>query len=159
MTTTATGGSNAAAAARISHESIIGIVVTTLALAAMAVDHLIGDDPGLEDPPAFLISAAVSVIAALLLFGRLIGRIKAAPKASERAAKWGLILGLLAVPSIATSALGLPFIVAGGAIALGTFARSRGARGRATVAIVLGTIVLLFISGYYGEQAVSKLFG
>ena len=33
-----------------------------LGIAAMAVDHLLGDDPGLEDPPAFLISAAVILV-------------------------------------------------------------------------------------------------
>jgi hypothetical protein len=30
----------------------------------MAVDHLLGDDPGLEDPPTFLISAAIILVIA-----------------------------------------------------------------------------------------------
>lgn len=35
-----------------------------LGLAAMAVDHLLGDDPALEDPPTFLISAAIILVIA-----------------------------------------------------------------------------------------------
>jgi hypothetical protein len=42
---------------------LVGAVVA-LGLAAMAVDHLLGDDPGLEDPPMFLISAAVILVIA-----------------------------------------------------------------------------------------------
>ena len=142
---------------RVSRETIIGIAVTSLALAAMAVDHLIGDDPGLEDPPAFLIAAAVLLGAAILVFGRYIPSMKKA--SSERVARSALIFGLVAVPSIATSALGLPFVVAGGAIALGMLARSGGEGRRATAAIALGTAVLLFVTGYYVEQASNKLFG
>ena len=33
----------------------VGLCVTLVAIAAMAVDHLLGDDPGLEDPVTFAI--------------------------------------------------------------------------------------------------------
>lgn len=47
-----------------------------LGLAGMAVDHLLGDDPGLEDPPAFLISASLILVVTTLLFA-LVGSTRA----------------------------------------------------------------------------------
>ena len=44
-----------------------------LGIAAMAVDHLLGDDPGLEDPPTFAASAAIVVVVAAVLFGASCG--------------------------------------------------------------------------------------
>ena len=50
----------------------------------MAVDHLLGDDPGLEDPPTFLISAAIILVIATLLFGLVGGRaIRVVPVSSS----------------------------------------------------------------------------
>jgi hypothetical protein len=43
---------------------MIALAVTSLALGAMAVDHLLGDDPGLEDPTMFAISTVLSVAVA-----------------------------------------------------------------------------------------------
>lgn len=143
----------------VARETFIAAIVTSLALTAMAVDHLLGDDPGLEDPPAFLIAAAVSLIAAGLLFGRYLPRVKSSAQPSERAARPSLIFGLLAVPSVATSAAGLTFIVGGGAIAFGLLAREGSHRRRGTAAMVAGTVIVLFITGYYGGQAIDKLFG
>jgi hypothetical protein len=34
----------------VSRETAIGIAATVVALVAMVFDHLLGDDPGLEDP-------------------------------------------------------------------------------------------------------------
>jgi hypothetical protein len=45
-----------------------------LGVAATAVDHLLGDDPGLEDPPTFLISTAIVLVIAVMLFGWLVPR-------------------------------------------------------------------------------------
>jgi hypothetical protein len=52
----------------------------------MAVDHLVGDDPGLEDPPAFLISAALVQVIAVLPFGRVVPRARdpVVPASSSR---------------------------------------------------------------------------
>ena len=52
-----------------SRENVIGAAVTALALVAMVFDHLLGDDPGLEDPVAFLVSAAFVLFTAGIVFG------------------------------------------------------------------------------------------
>ena len=62
----------------------------TLGLAAMAVDHLLGDDPGLEDPPTFLVSAAVILVIAALLFGLIVPRARDPRRA-------GFILAIVSV--------------------------------------------------------------
>ena len=132
--------------------------VTILALLAMAVDHLMGDDPGLEDPPTFLISAGLILGLAALVFGVIIPRAKAATAPARRAARDGLILSVLAVvPGIAALWLGLPFILAGGGVALGLFARRQEPSGLAGAAIVIGTLMLLFGTGAYLMQALDKL--
>jgi hypothetical protein len=118
----------------------------TLGLAAMAVDHLLGDDPGLEDPPTFLVSAAVILVIAALLFG-LVG-----PRARDPG-RTGFILAIVSVLSLSLVWLGLPFAVAPAAIALGL----RGNGRLATAAIVIGAVVLLLATGAYIGQAVDKL--
>jgi hypothetical protein len=84
----------------------------TLGLAAMAVDHLLGDDPGLEDPPAFAISALVVLAVAGLLFGRVVPRARDPRRA-------GFVVALIGVASLPLIWLGVPFAVAPAAIALG----------------------------------------
>ena len=124
---------------RISREAAIGFAVTTLALVAMAFDHLVGDDPGLEDPVAFAISAALTLITAAIVFGVVVPR--AIPEPAG-AAKRGFGLSLISVLGIALIWLGVTFVLAGGAIALGLVGR-RGARARlATAAVVIGLVVL-----------------
>jgi hypothetical protein len=69
-----------------------------------------------------------------------------------------LILSVLAVvPGIAALWLGLPFILAGGGVALGLFARRQEPSGLAGAAIVIGTLMLLFGTGAYLMQALDKL--
>src|ERR687897_2221407 len=102
-----------------------------LGLAAMAVDHLIGDDPGLEDPPAFLISAAIILAITTLLFGRVVRRARDPSRAS-------LIVALLAVASLPLIWLGVPFAVAPAAIELGKRANGRSA----WAAVAIGSVVL-----------------
>ena len=126
----------------VSRETAIGLVVTLAALVAMAFDHLVGNDPGLDDPVAFLIAAVLTLGAAAIVFGLVIPRTKADPNPGARAAKHGLILSLISVVAIALIWLGVTFVLAGGAIALGLLGR-RGERGRmALAAIVIGAIVL-----------------
>jgi hypothetical protein len=117
-----------------------------LGLAAMAVDHLLGDDPGLEDPPTFLVSAAIIVLLIALLFGFV------APRARDPR-RTGFILALLSVLSLVSIWLGEPFAVAPAAIALGL--RGEGRLAAATVA--LGAAVLLLATGAYVDQAIDKL--
>lgn len=141
-----------------SQEGGIAVGATVLAIVAMAVDHLMGDDPGLEDPPMFLIASGLSLALAALVFGRIIPRAKAAAAPAERTARDGLICSALAiVPGITTLWLGLPFILAGGGLTLGLSARREGPSRRAIAAIILGALVLLGSAGAYLVQAVDKL--
>jgi hypothetical protein len=112
----------------------------------MAVDHLLGDDPGLEDPPAFLISAAIILATATLLFGLVVRRARNPRHAS-------LIVALLSVLSLPLIWLGVPFAVAPAAIALGLRGEGRLAMG----AIATGALVLLLVTGAYVYSAVDKL--
>jgi hypothetical protein len=78
-------------------DTAIGVAVTALAVAAMAVDHLMGDDPPvLEDPAAFLISAGLCLALAIFVFGWLVPRTRANPGLSRRALV-AIVLSVLAV--------------------------------------------------------------
>jgi protein-S-isoprenylcysteine O-methyltransferase Ste14 len=52
----------------ISRETAIGIAVTAVALVAMVFDHLLGNDPGLEDPIAFVVAAVLTIACAIIVF-------------------------------------------------------------------------------------------
>ena len=99
-------------------ERSIGVVATALALAAMAVDHLLDEDAGFTaDPPGHVIAAAFRVILALLLFRALIPRVLSRPDAAEQGATVGLALSLLAVATVPVLFLGPPFVLGGGGVA------------------------------------------
>lgn len=141
-----------------SRESRIALGVIALAILAMAVDHLIGDDPGLEDPAAFAVSSALSLALAALMFGRIVPRAISADPHGERAARDGLISSIVAVvPGVTTIWLGLPFILAGAGLALGISSRGRRPSTRATAAVVIGALTLLGGAGTYLVQAIDKL--
>ncbi len=127
-------------------EWTLASVGAALGLAAMAVDHLLGDDPGLEDPPAFLISAAVILGIAALLFAGLL------PRARDRR-RAGFIVALVAVASLPLIWLGVPFVIAPAAIALGL----RGEGRLATAAIAIGVVVLSLVTAAYVYEAIDKL--
>ena len=126
-----------------SRENLIGAAVTALALVAMVFDHLLGDDPGLEDPVAFLISAAFVLLTTGIVFGVVVPRAKADPRPAERAARDGLIVSVISFFAIALIWLGVTFVIAGGAIALGLRGLDGGRRRWAVAAIVIGTGVLV----------------
>jgi hypothetical protein len=106
----------------------------------MAADHLMGDEPGLEDPPAFLVATGLCLLVAIVLFGAVIPR-----TSPERVARRGLASSVLAIVSLPLAFLGFFFVLAGGGIALGRIGQGR----LATAAVVLGSlVVLLGISGY-----------
>ena len=126
----------------VSRETAIGIGVTTLAVVAMAFDHLdlVGED-FLADPAAFLISSALSVLPAAVVFGFVVPRAKAAPDSTERAARQGIVCSSLAVvPGLLFVWLGVSFVLAGVGIALGLLGRGGEHRRLATAATVVGTI-------------------
>jgi hypothetical protein len=132
------------ALSRVSRETAIGVAVTTLAIVAMAFDHLdvTGDDfPA--DPLAFLISSALSLIIAAIAFGFVIPRVKADGAPTERAARQGIVWSIAAVvPGLGFVWLGVTFVLAGAGIALGLLGR-RGERKRlATAAVAVGVVAL-----------------
>jgi hypothetical protein len=137
----------------LSRQTAIGIGVSAIAVAAMAVDHLLGDDPGLEDVPTFLISSGLTLAVAAVVFGIVVPRAAADP---VRAAKHGLVLSALSVLVIVTIWLGLPFPIAGGGVALGLIGRGGSHRRRGTAAIVLGAAVILLGTVGYGVEAIRK---
>lgn len=126
----------------------VGVAVTAVAVCAMAADHLIGDDPGLEDPPAFLVATGLCLVVALVLFGAAIPR-----TSPERAARRGLASSVLAVLSIPLAFLGFFFVLAGGGIALGRIGQGR----LATAAVAIGSLVVLLGTAGYTYVAISKL--
>jgi hypothetical protein len=134
-------------------EIAIAIAVSALAVGAMAVDHLVGtesdagDDPGLEDPAAFLIGTAVSLGLVALLFGAVVR--PAARESPDRAAKKAIVWSGLAVPSMALLFLGVPFALAGAGVALGFIGREGSRRRIATAAIVIGGLVIALGAGAY----------
>jgi hypothetical protein len=138
---------------RISRETGIGVAVSALAVGAMAIDHLIGtesepdDDPGLADPATFLISVALSLTLAALLFGVVVRR--GARDDPDRAARKAIACSLLAVPAIALLFLGLPFPLAGAGIALGLLGREGSRKRLATAAVGIGALIIALGAGAY----------
>jgi len=139
---------------RLSRETGIGVAVSALAVGAMAIDHLIGteqepgDEPGLADPAAFLISVALSLALAALLFGVVVKRAVRDDDA-DRAASKAIALSLLALPAMALLFLGLPFPLAGAGVALGLLGREGVRRRIATTAVVIGVLVIAVGAGAY----------
>jgi hypothetical protein len=124
-----------------SRETWIGLVALALSITLMATDHLLGDDPGLEDPPAFLIGAGASLVLFLVVFGLVVPRAKR--RGPEHSATVGLVCSVLAVLGVAIAWLVPPYVLAGGAIALGLLGRAGPLKRRATVAIALGTLAVV----------------
>ena len=120
-------------------DTAIGVVVTVAAVVAMWFDHMRGDDAGYEDPPAFFVSTAICLLVAAALFGSIVQRARRDP---DRAAKRGAVTGVVAVLSVATVFLGIPWIVGGAAIALGLTGLDGARRRLAWVAVALGVLTL-----------------
>lgn len=137
----------------ISRGTGIGIAVAIVTVGAMAIDHLIGtedepgDDPGVADPAAFLISVALSLALTALLFGVVVGR--ATRGDPDRAAGKALACSLLSIPAMAVLFLGVPFPLAGAGVALGLLAREGTRRRTATAAVAVGALVAALGVGAY----------
>jgi hypothetical protein len=120
-------------------ETWIGVVGTAVAVAAMAVDHLLGNDPEADDafpvdPAAFFVSATISILVAITLFARVVP----ASRDPESAANRAILCSLLAVLAIFVLFLGFPIVLAAAGVALGLRGLDGPRRGRATAAIVIG---------------------
>jgi hypothetical protein len=141
--------------ARLSRETWIGLAATALAVATMAVDHLLGTDrgegdEGVVDPGAFVLTAGLSLVAALIVFGRIVPRAREEPL---RATRGALICSLLAVATLPLAFLGFPVVLGGGAVALGLIARRGEHRHVGAIAIALGAAVVLLGSVVYTVTA------
>jgi hypothetical protein len=125
---------------------VAGLVALAVAGCAMAIDHLVGTDRGEGDegfpvdPAMFAISVALSVAVFALLFAWVVPRARAA--GPERTARVGLVLSALSViPGIALLWVGIPFVLAGAGVSLGSEGRAGGRRVEAIAAVVLGAVV------------------
>jgi hypothetical protein len=127
----------------ISRETVIGIAVTAVALVAMVFDHLLGDDPGLEDPIAFVVAAVLTIACAIIVFGIVVPRTKRNARPADRAAPRGGVLAVVSVLSIALIWLGVTFPIAGGSLALGLLGREGSRRWLALLTIAIASIVLV----------------
>jgi hypothetical protein len=141
--------------ARLTREGWIGVVATALAVATMAVDHLLGtdrgeDDEGAVDPGAFALTTGLCLVAALIVFGRVV---PGAAREPRRAGRRALVCGLLAVATLPLAFLGFPVVLGGGALALGLIAHGAEDRRLGTIAAVLGATVLLVGSVVYTAAA------
>ena len=104
-------------------EMWIGVAAAALAVAAMAVDHLIGTEDGegdgtFADPWVFLATSAGAIVLTALLF-RFVVRSDDRQQAPTKA----IACGLLAVLSLPLLFLAAPFPFAGAAVALGMIGR------------------------------------
>ncbi len=114
---------------------------TLLLLVGMPIGWL-GGDTSTGDVIAFVIAMAISLALMAFIFLRFVPR----QRAAGRAARTSLIMAIVAVVLLVGFWTGLPFPIAAGALALGLSGRAEApeaGRGRATVAVVLGGLVLL----------------
>lgn len=125
----------------------VGLGATLLAVALMAWDHLWGNQRGPDDSfpvdaGTFVLSLGLIAVTAVVVFGVTVPRSIKNPGSVHRAAViHGVVAVVLAVPA---SWLGLPVVVAGGAIALGVRALDGPHRRIAMTAIALGALVMVF---------------
>jgi uncharacterized membrane protein len=115
---------------------------TLLLLIGMPIGWL-GSNASTGDAIGFVVATAISLVLMAAIFLRLVPR----ERAAGRAARTSLIMAIVAAVLLVVFWTGLPFPLAAGAVALGVFGRATapegGGRGKATVAIVLGGLVLL----------------
>lgn len=128
-------------------ESRIAIASVVVALVALAFGNVINNDPGEEgDVVAFVVLGAVTLLVALLIFGRVVPRAKAAPAGDNRPAKVGLVMSVLGFLSVAVFWSGLPWVLGTGGALLGWAGEERsgqeGRRGMAIAALVIGALAV-----------------
>ncbi len=116
--------------------TLIGVAAAAFAAVALAAANFSGTEEnggGLE----YAITLGASLLVALALFGWGIPR-------AERPARSGLIVGLVAVLSLAAFWSGLPYVLGPAAVVLGLRGRTRSDGGmQATAAIVLGALAVI----------------
>jgi hypothetical protein len=111
----------------------IGLAAAALAAVALAAANFTGSGEN-GGGPEYAVTLGVSLILALALFGWVIPR-------TDRSARAGLVVGLLAILSVAVYWTGLPYVLGPAAVVLGLVGRSRGeSPPQATTAVVLGAL-------------------
>ena len=133
----------------LSRQTIVGlgIVAAILTAAALAAANFIGDAGENGGGPEYVVTLAVSLLVAVGLFGWVIPR-------TTRPAKVGLVVGVIALLSIAAYWTGLPYVLGPAAIVLGQLGRARPeTRTPATIAVVLGALATAGgIAAVIGDQ-------
>lgn len=127
--------------------TLTGFAAAALAALALAAANFTGSGDnggGLE----YAVTLGGSLVVALALFAWGIPR-------TDRPARVGLIIGLIAVLSLAVFWSGLPYVLGPAAVVLGVLGRSRTeGRTQATTAIVLGALATIGgIAGVVIDQA------
>jgi len=122
----------------LSRQDITGIGVAAAALSAIALAAAnfvgTGDNGGGAE---YAVTLGGSLLLALALFGWVIPR-------TDRPARTGLIVGLLAMLSLAAFWSGLPYVLGPAAIVLGLLGRTASKTGaQGTIAVVLGVVATI----------------
>jgi hypothetical protein len=120
----------------LSRQTIVGfgIAAAILTAVALAAANFMGDAGENGGGPEYVITLAVSLLVAVGLFGWVIPR-------TERPAKVGLVVGVIALLSIAAFWTGLPYILGPAAVVLGQLGRARPeTRVPGTIAVGLGAL-------------------
>jgi len=122
----------------LSRQNITGIGVAAAALSAIALAAAnfvgTGDNGGGAE---YAVTLGGSLLLALALFGWVIPR-------TDRPARTGLIVGLLAMLSLAAFWSGLPYVLGLAAIVLGLLGRTTSKSGaQGTIAVVLGVVATI----------------
>ena len=125
----------------------IGIGVTLLGVGLMAWDHLWGNEHGSDDAfpvdaATFVVTLALIVLTALIVFRFTVPRAMRNPASAHKVALIHSGIALVLAPP--ASWLGFPAVVAGGGIRLGIQALAGAHRRLAVVAIVVGLFVIFF---------------
>ena len=122
-------------------DGVIAGIAALLLLIGMPIGWL-GDNTSTGDAIGFVVATLVSLALMAGIFLWLLPR----ERAAGRATRTSLILAIVGLVLAAVFWTGLCFGLAAGAIALGLSARAApqtGGQGKATVAIVLGALVML----------------
>jgi len=122
----------------LSRQNITGIGVAAAALSAIALAAAnfvgTGDNGGGAE---YAVTLGGSLLLTLALFGWVIPR-------TDRPARTGLIVGLLAMLSLAAFWSGLPYVLGPAAIVLGLLGRTTSKSGaQGTIAVVLGVVATI----------------
>jgi hypothetical protein len=136
---------------RPSRDIAVASAVATFLVAGMAIDHLVGtesdpgEDSGLADPGAFVLSTILSLALMAALFLLVVRRTHNPAAAATR----GAVCSGLAIPAVVLSFLGLPFPLAAAGIALGLRGRTGEQRRLANADVVVGSLVVAALTVGY----------